>query len=533
MGMLVTREIQRQAFRTGDFELDTDSTQAHGLVGWWPMVVNGGGLEHEYSGRHNPGTWVNSPTRTLSVHPKWGPIHCLLIDDSEEVNVPDNDEYEVTGNFTFMGWIKRNSEANEDTLLMYDNRTTTWSGSYVFEAFSDGRILLNHQNGSSGQDVVSGTVGGIGTEWTHIAASHFAGKTTLYVNGLDDGGAQTHTSPNYGSTNAETGLHIGRYVADGFQGSTLDGLASDVRIYRRGLFPGEIYDAYSKPWEIIRPKRRRRRAAAVALVNDQGSAFTDSDKTGQNNWNSTTSLTVNDGELVVVVFVTDNDSSSDGNTSLHTSISLDGQAMSLAREYTNSEGGSDLGSTVSVWYLVADGEISSSSVVATVNSQGKTAKAVSAQVFTIPANQVVTVDGVQDGGTTGADPESLTATGATDGLHLWIRGIGLEDAVENVGTMVSTPGWSTFDEDGSTGGADATNQTVAAEFKSTESGTTSGASDPAVSSAPDTASTLVGLLFSDATVALTGTVTSSITESDIVTGGKTIILTLTDSTWVT
>ncbi len=35
------------------------------------------------------------------------------------------------------------------------------------------------------------------------------------------------------------------------------------------------------------------------------------------------------------------------------------------------------------------------------------------------------------------------------------------------------------------------------------------------------------------TVALTGTVTSSITESDIVTGGKTIILTVTGTTWVT
>lgn len=34
-------------------------------------------------------------------------------------------------------------------------------------------------------------------------------------------------------------------------------------------------------------------------------------------------------------------------------------------------------------------------------------------------------------------------------------------------------------------------------------------------------------------VALTGTVTASITEADIVTGGKTIILTLSNDTWVT
>ena len=35
------------------------------------------------------------------------------------------------------------------------------------------------------------------------------------------------------------------------------------------------------------------------------------------------------------------------------------------------------------------------------------------------------------------------------------------------------------------------------------------------------------------TAALTGTITATVTESDIVTGGKTIILTLTGDTWVT
>jgi hypothetical protein len=38
--------------------------------------------------------------------------------------------------------------------------------------------------------------------------------------------------------------------------------------------------------------------------------------------------------------------------------------------------------------------------------------------------------------------------------------------------------------------------------------------------------------FLDATVAVTGTATASITEADVVTGGKTIILTLTGDEWV-
>lgn len=42
---------------------------------------------------------------------------------------------------------------------------------------------------------------------------------------------------------------------------------------------------------------------------------------------------------------------------------------------------------------------------------------------------------------------------------------------------------------------------------------------------------LLGTTASGATAAITGTATSSITESDIVTGGKTIIITLTDDTW--
>jgi hypothetical protein len=53
-------------------------------------------------------------------------------------------------------------------------------------------------------------------------------------------------------------------------------------------------------------------------------------------------------------------------------------------------------------------------------------------------------------------------------------------------------------------------------------------------SANGTVSTEAGPPITDGpeTVALTGTVTASITESDIVTGGKTVILTVTDSTWV-
>jgi len=42
----------------------------------------------------------------------------------------------------------------------------------------------------------------------------------------------------------------------------------------------------------------------------------------------------------------------------------------------------------------------------------------------------------------------------------------------------------------------------------------------------------IGELESGITAALTGTVTASITESDVVTGSKTIILTLTGDTWV-
>lgn len=43
----------------------------------------------------------------------------------------------------------------------------------------------------------------------------------------------------------------------------------------------------------------------------------------------------------------------------------------------------------------------------------------------------------------------------------------------------------------------------------------------------------INFLYQSASAALTGTVTASITETNIVNGGKTIILTLTGDTWVT
>ncbi len=110
------------------------------------------------------------------------------------------------------------------------------------------------------------------------------------------------------------------------------------------------------------------------------------------------------------------------------------------------------------------------------------------------------------------DSQSVTATG---GYQVIATGAGLVADIQGfVDGSLSNYGWVLRRTDGS---ADST----AHVFHSASSG--SSGERPYLSVTYTTS----------ATAALTGTVTAAIAETDIVTGGKTIILTLTGDTWVT
>lgn len=207
----------------------------------------------------------------------------------------------------------------------------------------------------------------------------------------------------------------------------------------------------------------------------------------------TTTQTILAGQLIVVGLVTDNDASADGVTTLHSAVTVGGLGLTKAYEYTNAQGGSGNGATLSVWYGVAVSDIIAGATVASTLSTGKDAKALVTQVFNWDSDFfTATVDGTQFAADDAADPSSITATGTLTSRHLWLRFIGVETDQATAGTLTPTSGWRSIGAGtGTTGGAAASNVSIRCEYKIAD-GTGSGASDPTLVAA-DSVSIIVGL----------------------------------------
>lgn len=231
-------------------------------------------------------------------------------------------------------------------------------------------------------------------------------------------------------------------------------------------------------------------------ITSEGTTFLNAqDKSASTIWNSaTTNTDINSGQFGIIILVTDNEDNSDGVSTLHTTVSVGGNSLIKAREYTASQSAPNAGSTVSVWYFKASSLISSGAVVTVTLNTGRTAKAITGHVFDIDSPyEIAFVDGVNDESITASTPGSLTATGTKSLWHYWVRAIGMEWPTDTLGTLTRTSdAWLGMTENGSTGNPDASNQSVRVEYK-IGFGPSSGVSDPDLAQSADGASTLVGL----------------------------------------
>ena len=217
---------------------------------------------------------------------------------------------------------------------------------------------------------------------------------------------------------------------------------------------------------------------------------TGQDKTTSTTLSTTSTIDALTDQIVIAVLATDNENTADGETSLHTSITISGQGMTKLVEYTNTVGGAaNDGATVSIWYLIPTADIVAGETVAATLNTDKDAKAITVYVLDLGDGYDVTLDGKATLSNDGADPGSMSVTGGLDTQHLWIRGVAAETA--NVAVMTPSAGWTSLTGIQTSGGADASNIAVRGEIKR-GTGVSSGASDPTYAAA-DCASALVGL----------------------------------------
>lgn len=303
-------------------------------------------------------------------------------------------------------------------------------------------------------------------------------------------GTQANTSGNVSTTNRADEVGAITYVAN--VTPWVDPANGDFRVNLaaakgsgRGLF---LQTAASYSGTVGFPDI----GAAQHIAQSGADIASGNDKTTSTSIAATTTINANAGDLIIATLTSDNEDTADGETSLHTSVTINAVSMTKAKEFTNAQGAANAGVTVSVWYLLAQSAIVNGVAVAGTLNTGKDAKAIELRVFPWPSGYTVRVDGTGTLANDAADPGSLTATGTLDFEHLWWRGIGSEESNTTVGSITSTSGWTGTTGTGTTGGAAASNISVRSEWK-VSTGVSSGASDPTLVSA-DHASALVGFV---------------------------------------
>jgi hypothetical protein len=233
--------------------------------------------------------------------------------------------------------------------------------------------------------------------------------------------------------------------------------------------------------------------AAGATSISVGNVVTAQSKTNSTTVNGTTVIDVDAGQLIVLIAASDNEDTTDGETSLHSTLTVDGHSATKLKEWTNTVGGaSGDGTTVSVWMLVAPADIPSGATVLKTFNVGRDAKAITGYVFDVPSIAPLTLDGTSTLSADAAQPPSMSATATDSVYHLWVRGIALEGDDVTLGVLYTTPGWIAFDGIGTSTGGATTNQSVRGEWKISE-GTASGNTKPALMASADSANVIVGI----------------------------------------
>ena len=230
--------------------------------------------------------------------------------------------------------------------------------------------------------------------------------------------------------------------------------------------------------------------SAFAAFSSVGSIITAQQKTSSSSWSPPTSAQLSANNVGILVIGVDNDDTTDGNTSLCTSVTdAAGNTWIKAREFTNSQGSANGGATVCIFYSKAAATLSSGSSITINLAVAKTAKAVAGWAFTMNSANVLAVESGADLADDGADAGLMTLSGLASREHLFIRG----GAVESNGTTyTASTSYTSFTHTSSTtsGGGGASNMGARGEFRILTG--TSDSTDPTTSSS-DQASAYIAI----------------------------------------
>jgi hypothetical protein len=204
---------------------------------------------------------------------------------------------------------------------------------------------------------------------------------------------------------------------------------------------------------------------ACGAFSSVGSIITAQQKSSASSWSPVTTAQLSANNMGVLVIAVDNTDTSDGNTSLCSSVSdAAGNAWIKAREFTNSQGSADAGATVCIFLTKATSTLSSGAAITINLAVAKTAKAVAGWQFSMNSARVLSVESGADLANDGADGGSISLASLASREHLFVRG----GAVESNGTTyTASTNYTSFTHTSSTtsGGGAASNMGARGEFR--------------------------------------------------------------------
>ena len=236
----------------------------------------------------------------------------------------------------------------------------------------------------------------------------------------------------------------------------------------------------------------------MAFTDDTVSPWTTQDRNTANwaTWTFTTTSDIAANKLVVAVLATDNVTTTDTNSTDHTSMSVGSMTMTKAREFTNGNAAAAAGVTVSLWYgKNTTGSTIASGATVTVNlggsAPGSGAKACVARRFSMDSTKIIAVASGADLANDGADTGDLQLSGLTNREYLFLHGIAFEGS--SATALTPTGSWTGLVGNQTGAGAAATNVGARWQFRIL-TGTATGANNPTSGGgAVDHAATLVAL----------------------------------------
>jgi len=233
------------------------------------------------------------------------------------------------------------------------------------------------------------------------------------------------------------------------------------------------------------------------------------------------------GVIVFVTGVTDNVATADGATTLHSISDTDSNTWIKVYEETETDGAAGDGTTTSVWWTKVVTQIDTTDSITLTTSSAVGAKMINVVSVTVGAgNTLASTTGYTGVShfTSGNPSQALSSLTNREYLFFGLTG------AESADTLSTCTGYTELYDDRTANNAPSSQANHICYLVSTTTGSTFTTSSFTFTNA---LASLTGFYEITApTAALTGTITSSTLESDIVTGGKTIILTLTNAKWI-